>query len=219
MSALGWAGFFVTLAGALAAVGAIASKNWHGPIAVVCVSLIVLGLCFAILGGIHFASPSHGPTAGGPLSSPPATGSRTAGSPALSSSTQASPGTVLFRKNGVQLSQGHALSFTDPSLRPYADPTFPCSADLYVCALNSLVGSGAQLTVIDGQAGFSQCLADTTYVAPGGYADQDGQTLVGKTLCVTTSDRIAACYVTADTTQEGVAAPELTMDITVYALK
>jgi hypothetical protein len=162
---------------------------------------------------------SPGPTTGGPLSSPPVKDSRTATSPARGSGTQASSGTVLFRKNGVQLSQGHALSFTDPSLRPYADPTFPCSADLYVCALNSLVGSGAQLTVIDGQAGFSQCQDDTAYVAPGGYADQGGQTLLGKTLCVTTSDRIAACYVTADTTQVGVAAPALTMDITVYALE
>jgi hypothetical protein len=126
---------------------------------------------------------------------------------------------VLFRKNGVQLTQGYALSFTDPSLRPYADPNDSCSADLYVCGLNSLVGSAAQLTVIDGQAGFSQCQADTAYVPTGGYADENGQTLHGKTLCVTTGDRIVACYVTADTTQAGVAAPALTMNVTVYALK
>ena len=163
---------------------------------------------------IHVA----GSSAPSPSTAGSAKGGPTPTSPATGSSTQASPGTVLFRGNGVQLSQGHALLFTDPSLRPYADPTDSCSADLYVCGLNSLVGSAAQLTVIDGQAGFSQCQAHTAYVA-GGVADQNGQTLHGKTLCVTTSDRIAACYVSADTTQAGVAAPALTMDITVYALK
>ena len=188
---------------------------------------IIGGTIAIIIGGVVLAALPFGQTtsSSGPSGSPStlkpqaSTTATTSATPAATSTIQASPGTVLFRKNGVQLSQGNALSFTGPSLRPYADPTYPCSADLYVCALNSLVGSAAQLTVIDGQAGFSQCQADTAYVASGGYADQNGQTLHGKTLCVTTSDRIAACYVTADTTQEGVAAPALTMDITVYALK
>jgi hypothetical protein len=190
---------------------------WRSPWAVT----IIGGIVAIIIGGVVLAALTSGPTtsSSGPSGSPSSLKPRASTTATTSATPAASPGTVLFRKNGVQLSQGHALSFTDPSLRPYAYPTFPCSADLVVCALTSLVGSGAQLTVFDGQAGFSQCQADTAYVAPGGYADQAGQTLLGKTLCVTTSDRIAACYVTADTTQESVAAPELTMDITVYALK
>jgi hypothetical protein len=49
-----------------------------------------------------------------------------------------------------------------------------------------------------------------------GFADPNGQSLTGTTLCVTTSHRLAVCYVTTDTTQAGTAAPGLIMDITVY---
>jgi hypothetical protein len=140
----------------------------------------------------------------------------TATAQATPGGTQTSPGTVLFQKKGVQLTQSYQLIFTDPALRPSLSS---CSGDLYVCSSNSFVGSSAQLTVIDGQAGFSECEADTAYVAPGGYANDNGQSLVGKTLCVTTGHRIAACHVTADTTQASIPVPTLTMDVTVYALK
>lgn len=41
----------------------------------------------------------------------------------------------------------------------------------------------------------------------------------GSTLCITTGHRLVTCYVTDDTTSESIAAPGLTMDVTVYALK
>jgi hypothetical protein len=50
-----------------------------------------------------------------------------------------------------------------------------------------------------------------------GFADSNGQSLTGTTLCVTTGHRLAVCYVTADTTQMSTPAPGLIMDITVYA--
>lgn len=125
-----------------------------------------------------------------------------------------SPGTVLSLKSGLVLSQNFALSFTDPTLRPFSNDSY-CSGDLYVCFEG--VGSSAPLAVYPGRAGFSQCQGDTTYVSS--FANSNRQSLVGETLCVTTSDRIAACYVTSDTTETGNAAPALTMDVTVYATK
>jgi hypothetical protein len=135
------------------------------------------------------------------------------------SGTQPSSGQVLRRKNDIQLAKGYQLSFADSALRPFLASSN--SGDLYVHGFTGYVGSSQQLAVIDGPAGFSQCNADTTYVALNGYANDNGQSLVHKTLCVTdtTGNPIAACYVTADTTQASVPAPALTMDCTVYALK
>jgi hypothetical protein len=128
------------------------------------------------------------------------------------SGTQASAGQLLFHKDNVQLTSGNALSFTDPTLRPFSNG---CSgADLYICS-SFYVGSSAQLADYNGRAGFSQCQADTTYVS----GNNIFQSLVGHTLCVTTADRIAACYVIKDTTQQSVPAPGINMDCTVYALK
>jgi hypothetical protein len=125
-----------------------------------------------------------------------------------------SPRTLLARKSGLVLSLHFALSFTDPTLRPFSNSS-SCSGDLYVCFEG--VGSSAPLAVYPGRAGFSQCQGDTAYVSS--FADSNGQSLVGKTLCVTTSDRIATCYVTSDTTETSNPAPALTMDVTVYARK
>ena len=126
--------------------------------------------------------------------------------------TQTVSGKTLFQKKGVQLTSGYGLSFTDPALRPFSSGCL--GAELYICD-GVYVGSSAQLADYDGRAGFSQCQADTTYATGNNIFGL----LVNHTLCVTTSNRIAACYVTQDTTQESVPAPGLTMDCTVYALK
>jgi hypothetical protein len=132
------------------------------------------------------------------------------------SGTQTSPGTVLFQKKGVQLTEGYQLSFTDPALHPFPSTAGYCgSGDLYVSTCAANVYSSAQLAVYDGKAGLSQCQADTTYVT--GSANANQQLLTGTTLCVTTGHRIAVCYVTNDTTQAGTPAPGLIMDVTVYA--
>jgi hypothetical protein len=125
-----------------------------------------------------------------------------------------SPSTLLASKSGLVLSQNFALSFTDPTLRPFSNGS-SCSGDLYVCFEG--VGSSSPLAVYPGRAGFSQCQEDTTYVST--FANPNRQSLVGETLCVTTSNRIAACYVTSDTTETNNPAPALTMDVTVYATK
>ena len=119
-----------------------------------------------------------------------------------------------MQKQGVQLTKGYQLSFIDPTLRPMSI-SFGCPGgeDLSVCGGGVI--SSAQLAVYPGQAGFSQCQADTTYVS--GFADSNGQSLTGTTLCVTTGHRLAVCYVTSDTTQANTPAPGLIMDITVYA--
>ena len=129
-----------------------------------------------------------------------------------STGTQTSPGTALLQKQGVQLTQGYYLSFIDPALRPMSISGCP-QGDLSACGGG--VNSSRQLAVYPGRAGFSECQADTTYVA--GFADSNGQSLTGTTLCVTTGHRLAVCYVTADTTQASTPAPGLIMDITVYA--
>ena len=126
---------------------------------------------------------------------------------------------MLFQKTGVQLSECYALRFTDPSLSPYkvngcfTSPVGDLSVDV-----SGQVESAQQLAVIAGGAGYSQCRTDTTYVAQGISANANGP-LTHQTLCITTGNRIAVCYVTDDTTSTGVAAPALTMDVTVYALK
>jgi hypothetical protein len=129
----------------------------------------------------------------------------------------AQPGQVLFQKNGVQLTKGYQLSFTDPTLHPFPSNAGYCgSGDLYVsiCITNG-VYSSAQLAVYDGKAGFSQCQADTAFVTDAANANQ--RSLTGTTLCVTTSHRIAVCYVIQDTTQASTPSPGLVMDVTVYA--
>lgn len=131
-----------------------------------------------------------------------------------STGTQSSPGTVLLRKQGVQLTSGYQLSFTDPTLRPTAiNSGCPGGGDLSVCGGGVI--SPAQLAVYPGRAGFSQCRADTAYVS--GFADANQQSLAGSTLCVTTSNRLAVCYVTSDTVSASTPAPGLIMDITVYS--
>jgi len=113
----------------------------------------------------------------------------------------------------VQLTSGYYISIGDPSLHPYQSPALACGyGDLYVCDIN-VVGSQAELAVIDQKAGFPQCLADTAYTS-----GQNFGPLTGHTLCVTTTDRIAVCYVTGDTTQDTSAPVNgLTMDVTVYS--
>jgi len=125
-------------------------------------------------------------------------------------------GQVLFQKKGVQLTEGYQLSFTDSALHPFPSNAGYCgSGDLYVSTCDANVDSSAQLAVYDGKAGFSQCQADTAYVT--GPANANQKSLTGTTLCVTTGDRIAVCYVTNDTTQAGAPSPGLIMDVTVYA--
>jgi hypothetical protein len=118
--------------------------------------------------------------------------------------------------NGIQVTEGYALNFADPTLHPYSFSSncFGGSGDLYVGC--EAVGSSQQLTVIPGRAGFSQCQADTRFFSsPLFYGN--GQLQTGHTLCVTTDNAIAVCYVTQDTTQNSGASPQgLTMDITVY---
>jgi hypothetical protein len=131
-------------------------------------------------------------------------------------SNGARAGQILFQKNGVQLTKGYQLSFTDPSLQPFpANAGYCGSGDLFVSSCAAYVASSAQLAVYDGKAGFSQCQADTAYVT--GWANANQNSLTGTTLCVTTGHRIAVCFVTDDTTQAGTASPGLIMDVTVYA--
>jgi len=82
----------------------------------------------------------------------------------------------------------------------------------------------AQLAIYSGKADFSDCQADTAYVGPGVVVNPNVNLshqprLTDSTLCITTANRIVACYVTNDTTSEATAAPGLTMDVTVYSLK
>jgi hypothetical protein len=123
----------------------------------------------------------------------------------------------MFHKIGVQLTECHALSFTDPSVRPYQVPN--CATPLGDLSINGngVVQSMAQIAVYSGRAGFSQCQADTAYAAPNAIINQNN--LINSTLCITTANRIVACYVTDDTTSASVAAPGLTMDVTAYTLK
>jgi hypothetical protein len=131
-------------------------------------------------------------------------------------SAEAASGQMLFGKDNLQLTSGYAVSFNNPGLQPYSDPS-PCTdGDLGICD-GDLIGSSAQLADYAGRGGFAQCQADTTYVS--GPTDFH-QSLVGTTLCVTTATRLAACYVTGDTTQSQSAPVQgLAMDCTVYALE
>lgn len=177
-----------------------------------------IGLCSLI--GIFFGGVFAGPHTGISTAQPAVTVTATA-----TVTTTAEPdnggggstestGKLLFRKNHVQLSSGYALTFTDPSLQPFS--TGGCtSGDLVICN-GAFVGSSGELADYAGKAGFAQCNADTSYVS--GATDFD-QSLDGTTLCVTTTSRVAACYVTADTTQNSLAPVNaLTMDCTVYAM-
>src|SRR5215469_1060330 len=172
----------------------------------------------ALIGLIPVAITNHwfssSPSSSGPaaLSSPSSLSglsSSTTGPSGQTSGATQPRGTVVSRGAGVQLANS-SLNLTDPSLRP-VPITSACGGDLYVCDAGAIVGSSQQLAVIDGKAGFRQCYADTSYVSTGN-AETSGGSLVGKTLCVTTTDLIAVCYVTADTTQAGVTNPGLTMD-------
>lgn len=135
-------------------------------------------------------------------------------SPTLAPSKR--PGTTLFSKNQVHLNYGYALSFNDPDLRPIGVGGVG-SGDLYIGGMENYVQSSAQLAVYDGQAGFAECPDDTNWVSivnPGSSPPP----LVGKTLCITTAHRIAACHVTTDTTSDFSGTPDhgLTMDVVVY---
>lgn len=128
-------------------------------------------------------------------------------------------GAKLFAKNGVQLTDCYALSLTDPSLHPYQVPgCMTTSSDLFIDDYGDVL-SDAQLAVYQGKAGFSQCQADTTYVSPGSFANPNHQRLTGSTLCITTANRMAVCYITEDTTSQSVAAPGLNLDVSVYSVK
>lgn len=132
------------------------------------------------------------------------------------SSTTLAPGTRLFHKTGVELTSGYALSFSDRKLNSY--PQNNCAGDLWICG-NTDIGSSAQLALYNGTtqpAGFPQCQSDNNYAPTTGILPT--QSLVGATLCVTTTDRIAACYVTDDTRWGTGPTYGLTMDVTVYSL-
>jgi hypothetical protein len=139
--------------------------------------------------------------------------------PSIGGGTSNTPGQEIFKKASVQLTDCHAVSFTDPSLHPYQFPS--CSGNPGDLSIDykGAVASTAQVAIYPGQAGFSQCQADTTYVPAGNIININNQRLTDNTLCVTTANRIAVCYVTYDTTSASVPAPGLTMDVTVYALK
>ena len=128
------------------------------------------------------------------------------------------PGQELFHKTGVQLTGCYALSFTDTHLRPYQIPSCTFGSGDLSIDYEGYVQSMAQLAVYAGHAGFSLCQADTNYVSPGSFVNNNHQQLTDSTLCITTPNRLAVCYVTDDTTSAPTA-PGLTMDVTVYALK
>lgn len=175
------------------------------PLVVTIVGGIIVGLVLWVV--------ESGPTTQQPSPHPTALGGSQTGS-VRPASTGVPAGTVLIRQKGVQLTSEHELSFSDPTLHPSSSS---CSGDLYVCGF-IYVGSSAQLAQYSGTpqpAGFSQCQSDTNYVSGGG---QDlGQSLVGTTLCITTANRIAACYITGDTRHGTGPTYGLTMDVTVYS--
>jgi hypothetical protein len=132
------------------------------------------------------------------------------------SNTILAAGTRLFHKTGVQLTSGYALSISDRNLIPIQNNG--CAGDLWICGSTD-IGSSAQLALYSGTpqpAGFSQCQSDTAYAPVTGVLP--AQSLVGTTLCVTTTDRIAVCYVTGDTRWGTGPTNGLTMDVTVYSL-
>jgi hypothetical protein len=183
---------------------------------------LILAIIPAIITGAatYFAGARTGPALG---ISPTPTVTVTVTQPATSTSgngggVSTPAGQEIFHKTGVQLTEGYQLSFIDPTLRPMSIPSgCPGGEDLSVCSGGVISSAPAQLAVYPGRAGFSQCQADTTYVS--GFADPNGQSLTGTTLCVTTGHRLAVCYITDDTTSQSIAAPGLTMDVTVYASK
>jgi hypothetical protein len=189
---------------------------------VIAAMITALGAVAAAFVGGAFAGPRIGLVVAQPAVTITATVTRPAisrASPGGGSGTQTSPGTVLFQKKSVQLTRGYQLSFIDHTLRPFVvgNGTACGSGDLYVSTCFAYVYSSALLTVVSGRAGFAQCQADTTYLT--GAANENGNSLLDSTLCVTTGHSVAACYVTSDTTKSAVAAPGLIMDVTVYASK
>lgn len=136
--------------------------------------------------------------------------------PTAPTSTAPAPGKVLTKKDNVQLTSGFALSISDPNLIPVQNN---CAGDLWICG-NTDIGSSApaQLAPYSGTPqppGFSQCQSDTNYVSPDG--EMPSQSLVATTLCVTTTDRVAVCYITGDTRWGTGPTNGLTMDVTVYS--
>jgi len=114
----------------------------------------------------------------------------------------------------VQLTSGYALSISDRYLIPVQNNN--CAGDLWICG-NTDIGSSAQLAPYSGTpqpAGFSECQSDTNYVASTGEIPT--QSLVGTTLCVTTANSIAVCYITGDTRYGNGPTYGLTMDVKVY---
>jgi hypothetical protein len=188
---------------------------------------LVLAIAPAIIAvvGIYIAGANTGHSLGiGPTPTVTVTVTRSATSTPSSTSTPSNGGVTsnasgqeLFQKTGVQLTECYALSFTNPSLHPYQLPSCTPAGDLSIDSYG-LVQSTAPVAIYPGQAGFSQCQADTTYVPVGSFVNNNKQLLTDDTLCVTTANRIAVCYVTHDTTSASVPAPGLTMDVTVYAL-
>ncbi len=188
---------------------------------------LVLAIIPALITGAatYFAGARTGPALGiAPAPTATVTVTQSASStPGPGGGTPAATGQEILHKSGVQLTDCFALSFADPSLRPYQVPSCATpSGDLSIDSSGD-VQSTAQIAVYSGQAGFSQCQADTSYIASGDIANpiaNGSRTLLrNSTLCITMTDRIATCYVTDDTTSESIAAPGLTMDVTVYALK
>jgi hypothetical protein len=184
------------------------------PLTIAVFPALILGLC--TLAGGYFAGTRH-VLGGAPAPTVTVTVTRPATSTPSDGGTSNAPGQEMFHKSGVQLTDCYALSITDPSLRPYRNSS--CGSPLGDLSINynGDVQSMAQVAVYPGRAGFSQCQAGTAYAAVGATINVNN--LTNSTLCITTASRIATCYVTDDTTFASVAAPGLTMDVTVYALK
>jgi hypothetical protein len=140
--------------------------------------------------------------------------------PSIGGGTSNAPGQEIFKKTGVQLTECYAVSFTAPSsLRPYQVPGCGgLTGDLAIDNIGNVL-STAQVAIYPGRTGFFQCQADTAYVPSGNAINAHNLQLTNSTLCVTTANRIAVCYVTYDTIFAAVPAPGLTMDVIVYALK
>lgn len=179
-----------------------------------CVGAVALAVSFSpsiLKSSTHSSSPRQpNPTVTSGLSQ--------GSSPAQpASSTAQAPGKVLTKKDNVQLTSGYALSISDPNLMPV--PNSGCAGDLWICGSTDIGSSApAQLAAYSGTpqpAGFSQCQSDTNYVSADGEMPQ--QSLVGTTLCVTTTDRVAVCYITGDTRWTTSPTNGLTMDVTVYS--
>jgi hypothetical protein len=78
VSASSWAGFILTAAGTIAAIGAIVNRRLHRRIVTFCVSLVVLAVGIAILSSVHHPGSGSGSGSGSIPSASPFTTSSNA---------------------------------------------------------------------------------------------------------------------------------------------